>query len=65
MDRYRVIISDGVHFIQAMLATQLNDLVRTNAIGKHTVVVVEKATCNYVQAKRYAYLDAILWKRHS
>ncbi|EAU88740.1 replication factor-A protein 1 [Coprinopsis cinerea okayama7 len=52
VDRYRIIISDGVHFIQAMLATQLNELVQNNSIGKHTVAVVERATCNYVQEKR-------------
>ncbi|TFK30066.1 replication factor-A protein 1 [Coprinopsis marcescibilis] len=51
-DRYRIIMSDGVHFIQAMLATQLNELVVNNTIGKHTVAVIEKSTCNYVQGKR-------------
>jgi replication factor A1 len=55
MDRYRIIISDGVHFIQAMLATQLNEMVQKNEIGKHTVAIVDKATCNYVQSKRFAY----------
>ncbi|KAI6003927.1 hypothetical protein EDD15DRAFT_2457238 [Pisolithus albus] len=32
IDRYRIIMSDGVHFIQAMLATQLNDLVSNEEI---------------------------------
>lgn len=54
VDRYRIIMSDGIYFIQAMLATQLNNLVNENLIGKHTVAVVEKLTCNYVQEKRYA-----------
>ena len=54
LDRYRIIISDGIHFIQAMLATQLNSLVNDNSIGKNTVAVIEKLTCNYVQEKRYA-----------
>lgn len=53
-DRFRVIMSDGVYFIQAMLATQLNSMVNDNTIGKHTIAVVEKLTCNYVQDKRYA-----------
>lgn len=51
-DRYRIIISDGEHFLQAMLATQLNMLVHDNSIGKNTVAVIEKLTCNFVQNKR-------------
>jgi replication factor A1 len=51
-DRHRIIISDGLHFIQAMLATQLNELVNNNTIGKHTIATIEKLTCNYVQEKR-------------
>ncbi|KAH7889519.1 hypothetical protein F5I97DRAFT_1995013 [Phlebopus sp. FC_14] len=52
IDRYRIIISDGVHFVQAMLATQLNELVTNGQIMKNTVVVVDKLTCNFVQDKR-------------
>lgn len=52
MDRYRIIISDGEHFLQAMLATQLNSLVHDDSIGKNTVAVIEKLTCNFVQNKR-------------
>ncbi|KAG0697017.1 hypothetical protein DFH29DRAFT_812337 [Suillus ampliporus] len=51
-DRYRIIISDGVHFVQAMLATQLNDLVTTGEINKNTVVIIDKLACNFVQDKR-------------
>ena len=51
-DRYRLIISDGVHFVQAMLATQLNELVENDTIKKHTVAVLEKYTSNVVQNKR-------------
>ncbi|EIW84857.1 replication factor-A protein 1 [Coniophora puteana RWD-64-598 SS2] len=52
VDRYRLIISDGVHFIQAMLATKLNDLVANNELGKNTVVIIDQLTCNFVQEKR-------------
>lgn len=52
IDRYRIIISDGVHFVQAMLATQLNDLVANGDITKNSVVVVDKLTCNFVGDKR-------------
>ena len=52
-DRYRIIISDGKHFLQAMLATQLNDMVQTNAIGKNTIATIEKMVCNTIGGKRY------------
>jgi len=52
LDRYRIIISDGEHFLQAMLATQLNALVKGNTVGKNTVAVIDKFTCNFVQNKR-------------
>ncbi|KAF9469219.1 hypothetical protein BDZ94DRAFT_1207242 [Collybia nuda] len=58
-DRFRVIMSDGVYFIQAMLATQLNSMVNDNTIGKHTIAVVEKLTCNYVQEKRLIIILAL------
>ena len=52
-DRWRIILSDGVHFLQGMLATQLNKLVEDNVIGKNTIIVIEKFSCNFVQDKRY------------
>lgn len=52
IDRYRIILSDGVHFVQAMLATQLNELVSRGDITKNTIVVINKLTCNFVQDKR-------------
>lgn len=53
-DRYRIIMSDGEHFLQAMLATQLNDMVSSNEIAKHSIIVTEKLTMNVVQNKKYA-----------
>ncbi|KAG7448223.1 replication factor-a protein [Guyanagaster necrorhizus] len=51
-DRYRIILSDGIHYIQAMLATQLNTLVDEETVTKNTVVIVEKMTCSIVQERR-------------
>jgi replication factor A1 len=51
-DRYRIILSDGDHFVQAMLATQLNHLVEKEAIGKNTIAVLERFTANVVQDRR-------------
>lgn len=54
LDRYRIIVSDGINFLQAMLATQLNVMVNNGTIGKNTIAVIEKLTCNFVQEKKYA-----------
>src|SRR6267154_4463269 len=51
-DRYRIIISDGQHFLQAMLATQLNYLVEEDRIGKNTIALVENMSCQTITDKR-------------
>ncbi|KDQ61103.1 hypothetical protein JAAARDRAFT_124049 [Jaapia argillacea MUCL 33604] len=52
VDRYRLIISDGEYFMQAMLATQLNAMADEGEIKKNTVVVIERMTRNLVQGKQ-------------
>ncbi|KIP12317.1 hypothetical protein PHLGIDRAFT_124212 [Phlebiopsis gigantea 11061_1 CR5-6] len=47
-DRYRVIVSDGEYFLQAMLATQINALIESGDLTKNSIVVVDKCTCNPV-----------------
>lgn len=63
-DRYRLIISDGSHYTQAMLATQLNHFVEKQTIKKNTVVKVTQLTSNNVQGKRlvpyYFFRDTFL-----
>jgi replication factor A1 len=51
-DRYRIIISDGLHFLQAMLATQLNYLVEEDRIGKNTIALIENMSCQTITDKR-------------
>lgn len=51
-DRFRIILSDGQHFFQAMLATQLNHLVHNEEVTKNTIAVVDKMSGNFVQGKR-------------
>lgn len=46
VDRHRVIISDGEHFLQAMLATPMNALVEKGELTKNSIIVVENCTCN-------------------
>jgi len=41
-ERYRLIISDGVYFIQGMLATHYSALVEAEKIQDFTVAVIEK-----------------------
>ncbi|KAI9460036.1 replication factor-a protein [Russula earlei] len=56
IDRYRIIISDGLHFLQAMLATQLNFLVEEDRVGKNTVAVIENMSCQHIMDKRLVIL---------
>ena len=53
--RYRLIMSDGIRFTQAMLAIGLNNLVGTEMIKKFCVVVVKSFTvhCDEAATKRY------------
>ena len=52
-DRYRIIISDGLHFLQAMLATQLNYLVEDDRIGKNTIALIDSMSCQNILDKRF------------
>ncbi|KAJ3900880.1 hypothetical protein F5879DRAFT_1004285 [Lentinula edodes] len=58
-DRYRIVLSDGVQFIQAMLATQLNEMVVDKHLTRFTIVCVERLSCNYVQEKRLVIIMAL------
>lgn len=50
--RYRLAISDGVHFQQAMLATQLNVLINEGKISLYCLVRLNDFICNNLQNKR-------------
>jgi enterochelin esterase-like enzyme len=52
-ERFRLILSDGVHWAQAMLATQLNDLVKNDQIQVHTVLRLQEFIVNNVQNRKY------------
>ena len=55
-DRYRIIVSDGAQFIQAMLATQLNDLVESGQICRNVIVRLTKFAAQNISAKRWVCL---------
>lgn len=48
-DRYHVVISDGVHWVRAVLSTHLNDLVCLGDVAKFTVVVIDTVTCTILR----------------
>jgi hypothetical protein len=51
-ERFRLSISDGIHFMQTMVATQLNPRVSSEEIKKDTVIQLEDCICNMVQGRR-------------
>lgn len=51
-DRYRVLISDGTHFQQAMLATQWNDAVVSGKIAPRCLIRIGEHICNPVHNKK-------------
>ena len=57
-DRYRMILSDGEHFLQSMLATNLNHTVTDSQVVKHSVIRVDNFTFNVVQDRRYGAIRA-------
>lgn len=52
-ERYRMMLSDGVHLQQSMLATQLNNFVVTGALKKGTVLRLNEFICNLIHGRKY------------
>lgn len=50
--RYRLIISDGIHFMQGLLATHLNPLIANGSLQKNDVVILTRFSLNEVQQRR-------------
>ncbi|KAK1417422.1 hypothetical protein QVD17_26549 [Tagetes erecta] len=51
-ERYRLLLSDSVTSQQAMLATQLNDRVKTGAVRKGSVVQLIEYICSNIQSRQ-------------
>eukprot|EP00939_MAST-03C_sp_MAST-3C-sp1_P003866 g3866.t1 len=51
-ERYRLIISDGEYYQQAMLTTRLNELIKSNTICKGCLLKLSEFICNTVQGRR-------------
>ena len=48
-DRFRVILSDGVHYMQGMLASQLTSLIHSNQLVQDCLVKIKSYMRNQVQ----------------
>jgi len=57
-ERYRLVVSDGVHFMQAMMATQMNDLVsdRGGKLEQHSLIHVKECIVNTVHNRKLVIL---------
>ncbi|OAY69163.1 replication protein A 70 kDa DNA-binding subunit A-like [Ananas comosus] len=51
-ERYRMLLSDGVHMQQAMLATQMNGIVKSGSLQKGSIVQLNEYICNVIQGRR-------------
>ncbi|XP_008784586.2 replication protein A 70 kDa DNA-binding subunit A-like [Phoenix dactylifera] len=51
-ERYRMMLSDGVHTQQAMLATQMNPIVKNGTLQKGSFVQLNEFICNTIQGRR-------------
>jgi hypothetical protein len=50
---YRIILSDGQYFIQAMLATQENHHVENKTLDKNVLLKLTSFVTNAVQGRKY------------
>lgn len=51
-DRYRLILSDGSHFQQAMVTTKLNELITSGTLKLNCIVCLKQYICNEVQGRK-------------
>ncbi|XP_039128729.1 LOW QUALITY PROTEIN: replication protein A 70 kDa DNA-binding subunit A-like [Dioscorea cayenensis subsp. rotundata] len=51
-ERYRMMLSDGTHTQQAMLATQMNLIVKSGRFRKGSIVRLNEFICNVIQGRR-------------
>jgi len=51
-DRHRLLLSDGVGYMQGMLSQQLNGLVEQRLLQSQSVIKLNEYICNVVQARK-------------
>jgi len=52
VDRYRLVLSDGAYSMQAVLGTQLNQMILNNELPNYCIIILRKFICNTVQLNR-------------
>ena len=57
-ERFRMLVSDGVHSLQSMLSTDLNHLVRDGTLHPGSIVHLLDIMCNTIQGRRCAYIPS-------
>ncbi|KAL1315842.1 replication protein A 70 kDa DNA-binding subunit A-like [Arachis hypogaea] len=50
-ERFRLVLSDGSHYQQSMLATQKNDLIHSGKLQRGSIIVLNQYTCSLVQGR--------------
>jgi replication factor A1 len=51
-ERYRLVVSDSLHYQQSMVATQLNSMIVNDEIKKFSIIKLNEIICNVVQNRR-------------
>jgi len=51
-ERFRLVVSDSVHYQQAMVATQLNSMILSEEVQKSGLIKLTEVICNVVQNRR-------------
>ncbi|KAG2229080.1 putative replication factor-A protein 1 [Thamnidium elegans] len=50
--RYRVILSDGAHFMQAMLAASHTGIVEDQSLKRNSIICLKESVCNILQNRK-------------
>ena len=58
-ERYRLVLSDGQHFQQAMLSTNLNPMVQGGAVTINSIIRLDDFLCNEYQGRRIIIVTAL------
>lgn len=52
VERYRLVLSDGSHYQQGMLATQKNELIYSGRLQQGAIIRLTQFICNVVQNRK-------------
>ncbi|CAN0323644.1 unnamed protein product, partial [Hapterophycus canaliculatus] len=55
-ERWRLVLSDGKHFVQSMLATQQNEMITSHELQEMCIVTLTDYIVNVVQNKKLIIL---------